>query len=111
MENSWKIFKYPLAVLEKQDIELPENAKIIRAEDVAGHFFLWAIVNTAEDCPKEIRHIEFYKTGQPIDKPEELTYIGLCKLFVMMELGLYVFERKVKDCKDYKCNSENWPAI
>lgn len=87
------IYKFPLAVLEKQTIELPKGARIIRTEDVAGHFFLWAIVDTNPDCEKETRYLEFYKTGQPIDNPDTLVYIGLCKLFVMMELGLYVFER------------------
>lgn len=87
------IFKYGLPVQEKYDIALPKGAKIIRAEDVNGLFFLWAIVNTSEDCDTEIRHLEFYKTGQPIENPDTLHYIGLCKLFIMQELGLYCFER------------------
>jgi len=88
-----KIFKYPLHVKEKQELTLPAGARIIRAEDVDGLLFLWAIVDTNPDHPKEVRYIEFYKTGQPIDKPDELVYIGLCKVFIMMELGLYCFER------------------
>ena len=88
-----KIFKYSLPVQEKYSIELPAGAKIIRVEDVDGLFFLWALVNIAEDHPKEIRNLEFYKTGQPIENPEGLVYLGLCKLFIMQELGLYVFER------------------
>ena len=86
------IYKYSLPVQEKYGIELPEGAKIIRVEDVDGLFFLWAIVDTETEV-KEIRHLEFYKTGQPIETPlENLVMIGTCKLFIMQELCLYVFE-------------------
>ncbi len=88
-----KIFKYTIPAKEKYSIELPVNASILRVEDVDGQFFLWAIVNTDEDCPKELRHLEFYKTGQPIETPlGDLEFIGTCKLFIMQELCLYVFE-------------------
>jgi len=91
MEN--KIFKYPLPVQEKYSIELPIGAQIIRVDDVDGLFFLWAIVNTDEEVEKELRHLEFYKTGQPILTPlKDLKHIGTCKLFIMQELCLYVFE-------------------
>lgn len=86
------IYKYPIPVQEKYGIELPKGSTIIRTEDVDGLFFLWAIVDT-ETEEKEIRNLEFYKTGQPIESPEGLKYLGLCKLFIMQELGLYCFER------------------
>ena len=88
-----KIFKYPIPTKEKYELMLPKNAQIIRVEDVDGLFFLWAIVNTEEDFPLEKRFLEFYKTGQPIETPlEDLFYLGTCKLFIMQELCLYVFE-------------------
>lgn len=88
-----KIYKYSLPVQEKHQIELPKGARIIRAEDVDGLFFLWAIVNTSEDADKETRYLEFYKTGQLIETPlDNLVFIGACKLFIMQELCLYVFE-------------------
>ena len=91
-----KIFKYELSIKEKQEIELPINATIIRVDDVDGKFFLWAIVDVpceGEEIETETRFLEFYKTGQPIDTQiENLEYIGFCKLFIMQELGLYVFE-------------------
>lgn len=87
------IFKYPLPVQEKLTIELPAGAQIIRVEDVAGLFFLWAIVETDPEYPKETRYIECYKTGQPIETPlGDLKYLGACKLFIMQELCLYMFE-------------------
>lgn len=85
------IYKYSIPVQEKYNIELPKNALIIRIEDVDGLFFLWAIVDT--EAENEVRYLEFYKTGQPIETPlDYLIYIGTCKLFIMQELCLYVFE-------------------
>ncbi len=85
------IYKYPLPVQEKYVIELPKNAHIIRVDDVDGLFYLWAIVDP--EAPLAPRYLEFYKTGQPIETPlENLVQIGECKLFIMQELCLYVFE-------------------
>lgn len=87
-----KIYKYPMPVQEKIELQLPVGAKIIRVSDIEGLFYLWAIVDT--DCEEtETRHIEFYNTGQPIENPDTLVYLGLCCLFIMQELGLYTFER------------------
>lgn len=94
-----RIFKYQLKIQEKQELTLPKDAKIIRVDDVDGMFFLWAMVNVEPDWPTEVRSLEFYKTGQPIDKPDGLCYIGFCKLFICQELGLYVFERIVSKSK------------
>jgi hypothetical protein len=89
----YKIYKYSIPTKEKYIIELPKDSKIIRVEDVDGLFFLWAIVNTDENHPKEKRCLEFYKTGQVIETPiDRLNYLGTCKLFIMQELCLYVFE-------------------
>lgn len=91
-----KIYKYTLPTKEKYEIELPLNAKIIRVEDVDGLFFLWAIVDT-EETQLETRYLEFYKTGQTIETPlEDLQFLGTCKLFIMQELCLYVFENLKK---------------
>lgn len=88
-----KIYKYSIPTKEKYTIELPKDAIILRVEDVDGLFFLWAIVNTEEGHPLENRYLEFYKTGQPILTPlSELKFLGTCKLYIMQELCLYVFE-------------------
>lgn len=92
-----KIFKYELAIKEKQQIQLPVDSQIIRVDDVDGKFYLWAIVEAPEyenqEIETETRFLEYYKTGQPIEDPQGLHYLGFCKLFIMQELGLYVFER------------------
>ena len=92
-----KIYKYSIPTKEKYEIELPKDAKIIRVEDVDGLFYLWAIVNTEENYQTELRFLEFYKTGQPIQTNlNDLVFLGTCKLFIMQELCLYVFENIAK---------------
>ncbi len=94
------IYKYPIPTKEKYTIELPKDAQIIRIEDVDGLCFLWAIVNTDDEHPIEKRCLEFYKTGQQIETPlERLNYLGTCKLFIMQELCLYVFENTFETAK------------
>ncbi len=59
-----KIFKYEMSIKEKQEIELPINAEIIRVDDVDGKFFLWAIVEPPkedEEQETEVRFIELEK--------------------------------------------------
>ena len=87
------IYKYPVPTKEKHIIALPKDAQILRVEDVDGLFFLWAVVDTDPEVALENRYLEFYKTGQPIDTPmADLLFLGTCKLFIMQELCLYVFE-------------------
>ena len=89
-----KIFKYELPIKEKIELELPKGAKIIRCEDVDGKFFIWAIVDP-EQSILEIRYFECYKTGQEINTDlDHLIHIGNCKIFIMQELCLYVFENR-----------------
>ncbi len=99
MSDNKYIYKYPLPVQEKFSIELPAMAQIIRVEDVAGLFWLWAIV--VPDALPETRFFECYKTGQPIETSlHDLQYLGACKLFIMQELCLYVFENVAKRVAD-----------
>lgn len=89
-----KIFKYELPIKEKIEIQLPKGCKIIRCEDVDGKFFLWAIVDP-DATDHESRFFECYKTGQEINTDlDHLIHIGNCKLFIMQELCLYIFENR-----------------
>ncbi len=89
----YKIFKYDLHIKEKQALALPLNSRIIRVDDVDGLFYLWAMIDTNQE-ELENRFLEFYKTGQSIETDiNSLVYIGFCRLFIMQELGLYVFEK------------------
>lgn len=87
------IYKYPLAVQERLTLDLPVGAKIIRVDDVEGRFWLWAIVDDGQKMTTP-RYIECYKTGQPMPGDAlDLVYLGCCRLFIMQELCLYMFER------------------
>lgn len=83
------IFKYQMPVLERFTMKLPKGAEIIRVEDQGGMFWMWAVVNT--NYENEEREFVSVKTGAPVPN-ENLQYIGFCKIFVQMELGLYIFE-------------------
>lgn len=86
------IYKYQMHICENQTLDLPRGAEILRVDDVDGLFYLWAIVDQ-EEHETEPRHLEFYKTGQSIVVRKGLKYLGFCRLLIMQELGLYVFER------------------
>ena len=87
----YTIFKYQIPVQEKFTLNLPDGANIIRVEDVDGMFFMWAMVDTEKEPTK--RYFECYKPGMPIvTEPSKLKFLGTCKLFIMQELCLYVFE-------------------
>lgn len=94
------IYKYPLKIKERQEVLMPKGAIIIRAGDVDGEVFLWAIVECQEEG-KELqlqpRFIEMYKTGQIFSTPAKvLKYQGFAGLHVGEELGLYIFEILVR---------------
>lgn len=85
------IFKYQMPVKEVFSIDLPKGAQIIRVADLDGMFWLWAIVDT--NAPMEKRFFRAFKTGAKIpDDFDTSHYLGMCAVFVQMELGLYIFE-------------------
>lgn len=84
------IFKYQLPVLEQFTLELPEHAEILRVDTIDGMFWLWALVDLRR--PTETRYFRAFKTGADIPDGLNLIYVGLCTIFVQMELGLYIFE-------------------
>lgn len=90
---SHKIYKYEIPIKETFTLDLPRDTEIIRIDDVDGRFFMWAITDTDPSVPKVTRYFENYKTGQEFKtNPEHLKYLGHFKMFIMMELCLYVFE-------------------
>lgn len=84
------IHKYQMPVLESFTMMLPAGAEIIRMEDQNGLFWLWALVDT--ELPLRERKFWAFKTGGAIPDHLNLVYRGFCKVFVQMELGLYIFE-------------------
>lgn len=74
-----------LRVKEKQDVVI--YGEPLLAKDVDGKLFIYY-----SGGPLNEVKIAFYKTGQEIDEPlNSLEYIGLCRLWIVQELGLYAF--------------------
>lgn len=88
------IHKYQLPIQETYTLELPEGYEIIRVDAIEGLCWLWAVVETTEDHPKQKCYLEMYKTGQPFktDDKDSIFFLGSCKIFIGQELCLYVFE-------------------
>lgn len=82
--------KIPLKVKEKQTVTLNNSSLVCAGED-DGTICLWA-----RPAPvHEVVDIVVYKTGQQIDIPiEKLEYLGLNRLWIIQELGLYTFRVK-----------------
>ncbi len=87
-----KVYKYPLAWDDRQEIMLPRGAQVLRIDVPAELYrtgtlpglFLWALVNPdAETAPRTIR---IAGTGHPIDD-SPLEYIDT----VMLDGGSLVF--------------------
>lgn len=69
------IYKFPLAVTDEQQIEMPRGSRFLGVETQGGVLYLWAIVET--ENPR-YRHA-FYVVGTgnplPVDAVES-TYLG-----------------------------------
>lgn len=106
---SHKIYKYQLAVLEKQVVQLPKDAKIIRIDDVEGKIYLWAMCDTEAEL--ENRYLCCYKTGMTIDRDiNDLSYLGFACLYIIQELCLYFFEQ-ISLKGQQECDTEHCQPI
>jgi hypothetical protein len=71
------IYKYELALTEKQVIQMPDCAEILSVQIQNGGIFLWALVNPNYKNKDVL--IAIYGTGNPIYRTNE-TYISTCQL-------------------------------
>lgn len=69
-----KIFKYELAITDRQNLTMPAGAQILTVQLQNEKVQLWALVS--EDNPPKVHNIECYGTGHPIDKPNFLVHIA-----------------------------------
>ena len=79
--------RHEIRVKEKQEICLLSPP--VFAEEDDGKIYIY----TEDEVVKRKKYtIHLYKTGQEIDIPiEKLTYIGLNRVWIVQELGLYTF--------------------
>lgn len=81
--------KTQLAVKEKQTVELDGKPEF--AEDDNGMMYIYSRKDNRWGHTNPYK-IAVYKTGQEIIEPlDKLQYLGLNKLWIMQELGLYTF--------------------
>lgn len=79
---------YQLSVKEKQEIEI-RGDMLIGAGEFDGKIFISYYPSSESKKFK----IAVFKTGQEIDIPlKKLRYLGLNRLWIIQELGLYTFE-------------------
>lgn len=71
-----KIYKYPLALEDKQTIEMPMGSQILSIQTQFNKPCIWAMVNP--NLPPIGVKIEIYGTGESITNPfpSYLKYIG-----------------------------------
>lgn len=69
------IYKYPLAVQDRQDIRLPVGAKILTAQMQRGSLQLWAMVNETAPVRQETRTVWVFPTGSTLPTPHG-TYVA-----------------------------------
>lgn len=86
-----KVFKWPLLVVDKQTLMLPEGAEILCVQVQHGRPCIWAVVNDSR--PLEARRFITHGTGHPMSAPAGL-YIGTYQL-ESGELVFHVFEQLV----------------
>lgn len=77
-----KIFKYPLALIGQQTVEMPTTAVLLSVQLQGLDICLWALVQP--DLPKSKRVIMIYGTGEAINANDHI-FIGT------VQIGLYVW--------------------
>ena len=70
-----KVFKYPLAITDRQKIHLPRGARILSFQSPRGQPFIWALVDP-EATAWISRRFRLVGTGHPIEDTGGLSYIG-----------------------------------
>lgn len=67
------IHKYPLEITGEQQIDMPEDSRILSVQVQDGKVCLWAMVDTETEKVK--RNVRIFGTGSPVDL-DGLSYIG-----------------------------------
>lgn len=59
------IYKYPIAITEKQTMILPAGAEFLSVQVQNNNLYAWVLLDTKK--PKESVNIRIYGTGHPIE--------------------------------------------
>lgn len=75
----FSIFKYTIPIEDYFTLKLPRGAKILSLQEQYNVPQLWALVE--KNAPIEIRNFRLAGTGHPIEKSENLEFIGTFQLY------------------------------
>ena len=78
------IWKFPLQVMDSQEIEMPSHAQVLTVQVQGEQPCLWAIVTPY--APKVTRTVRIYGTGHPA--PDDLSRADYVGTFQLMGGGL-----------------------
>ena len=70
-----RILKYPLSIVDKQTISLPECAEILTVQTQQEMPFIWVIINTDNKTTEE-KEIYTHGTGHEIEDVDSKKYLG-----------------------------------
>jgi len=79
------IYKYPLAMLDRQEILMSSDAEILTAQTQEGKIFIWALVNKTAAIEKV--SFEIHGTGNPIpdlQEGERRQWVGTVQIYAMV---------------------------
>jgi hypothetical protein len=84
------IWKFPLAMVSPQRVDMPEGAQILTVQAQGDFGCIWALVDP--DVEKQSHYFEIYGTGQVVtdDGVTERPYVGT---FQTDQFVWHVFER------------------
>jgi len=68
------IFKFPLELVDNQDVEMPLDAEILHVNTQSDEPYIWALVNP--EAPMGKRNISIWGTGDRMDESKAKKYIG-----------------------------------
>lgn len=88
-----KVYKYPLAIADYQEIDISESAEILHVDNQRDEICLWAAVVTDRTGDMKKIKIRIAGTGHPIEDYAALKHIGTVKLS-HGDLVFHVFEMK-----------------
>ncbi len=75
-----RVFKYPLQVADKQEIQLPASSKILSVEEQGGQLVLYALVNDTVKMMNTFVVI-IHGTGHDADDTDGCDYVNTVKMY------------------------------
>jgi len=84
-----KIWKFPLEVVDVQEVEMPSGAKLLSVDCQQGCLCLWALVDL-DRATKERHLIEIIGIGNPIESHHR-SFIGTVQMGAFV---WHIFQRK-----------------